>query len=191
MQESAHVGARPDSRPPQSKRPCIPQPFPHRKRAPRPRGDVAPHSLRLLNHKIDGRRTGRTALHWPKSSHTQFIDGHHIQHWADGGETCLDNLVQLCRRHHRLVHEGGFGCERNSEGTLVFTDPRGNIPADYFELPYIEKNANPVAWLDSQTPGLNIDADTCKPKTVAGERMDWNLAVGHLFTEREPERPQP
>ncbi len=73
----------------------------------------------------------------------------------------------------------------------MFTDPRGNILADYFELPYIEKNANPVAWLDSQTPALNIDADTCIPETVAGERMDWNLAVGHLFTEREPEQPQP
>ena len=31
----------------------------------------------------------------------------HRVHWADGGETRLDNLVLLCRRHHRAVHEGG------------------------------------------------------------------------------------
>ena len=27
-----------------------------------------------------------------------LIDGHHVRHWADGGETRLDNLVLLCRR---------------------------------------------------------------------------------------------
>jgi len=127
---------------------------------------------------------------FPGCTHTQFIDGHHIQHRADGGETSLDNLVQLCRRHHRLVHEGGFGCERSSNGTLVFKDPRGNVLADYAELPFIEHNDNPVAWLGSQNPNLNIDANTCIPETVAGERMDWNLAVGHLFTAAEPEQPR-
>jgi hypothetical protein len=35
-------------------------------------------------------------------------DAHHIQHWADDGTTELRNLVLLCRRHHRLVHEGGW-----------------------------------------------------------------------------------
>lgn len=32
-------------------------------------------------------------------------DGHHITHWADGGETSLDNMVMLCRHHHTVVHE--------------------------------------------------------------------------------------
>jgi Domain of unknown function (DUF222)/HNH endonuclease len=36
----------------------------------------------------------------------RYIDGHHVKHWADGGETKLSNLVLLCRFHHRLVHEG-------------------------------------------------------------------------------------
>ena len=35
-------------------------------------------------------------------------DAHHIRHWAHGGATALDNLVLLCRRHHRAVHEEGF-----------------------------------------------------------------------------------
>lgn len=34
-----------------------------------------------------------------------WCDAHHIIHWADGGDTCLDNVVLLCRRHHRLIHE--------------------------------------------------------------------------------------
>ncbi len=33
-------------------------------------------------------------------------DAHHIEHWADGGITALINLILLCRRHHRLLHEG-------------------------------------------------------------------------------------
>ncbi len=37
----------------------------------------------------------------------QIVDGHHVEHWSEGGETSLDNLVSLCRRHHRFVHEGG------------------------------------------------------------------------------------
>ncbi len=30
---------------------------------------------------------------------------HHIQHWADGGPTSLDNLALLCGHHHRLIHD--------------------------------------------------------------------------------------
>ncbi|MGI9205975.1 MAG: DUF222 domain-containing protein, partial [Woeseiaceae bacterium] len=34
---------------------------------------------------------------FPGCTHTCFIDGHHIRHWANGGETSVDNLVLLCR----------------------------------------------------------------------------------------------
>jgi hypothetical protein len=37
-----------------------------------------------------------------------WTDGHHIIHWADGGPTELENLVSLCRPHHRRVHEQGW-----------------------------------------------------------------------------------
>ena len=127
---------------------------------------------------------------FPGCTHTQFIDGHHLQHWADGGETSLANLVQLCRRHHRLVHEGGFGCERLSNGKLVFRGRQGNILADYSRLPPIDNDQHPVAWLDVQMPNLNIDANTCVSETTAGERMDWHLAVGHIFAEDNPKQPR-
>ncbi|MEQ1910689.1 MAG: DUF222 domain-containing protein [Vicinamibacterales bacterium] len=52
-------------------------------------------------------------------------DAHHITHWADGGATSLDNLALLCRRHHRAVHEGGFGITQYPDGTLVFHRPDG------------------------------------------------------------------
>ncbi len=49
---------------------------------------------------------------FPGCTHERFLHGHHIQHWARGGATELDNLVQLCSYHHRLVHEGGFSIDR-------------------------------------------------------------------------------
>jgi hypothetical protein len=35
-----------------------------------------------------------------------WCDAHHRAHWADGGETSLENCELRCRRHHRAVHEG-------------------------------------------------------------------------------------
>ncbi len=37
-----------------------------------------------------------------------WCDAHHVDHWEHGGHTCLDNGVLLCRRHHTLIHHGGW-----------------------------------------------------------------------------------
>jgi hypothetical protein len=60
----------------------------------------------------------------------RFAEGHHVVHWAKGGETKLTNLVLLCRHHHRLVHEGGWKVEWWGEGRPVFFDPRGGTHFD-------------------------------------------------------------
>ena len=56
---------------------------------------------------------------------SKHCDAHHIVHWADGGETKLSNLVLLCRRHHRLLYEGGFSVKMNNERAVQFLDRRG------------------------------------------------------------------
>lgn len=33
-----------------------------------------------------------------------WTEGHHVQHWSQGGPTSLDNLVLLCSKHHHQVH---------------------------------------------------------------------------------------
>jgi hypothetical protein len=67
---------------------------------------------------------------FPGCSHTRYVDAHHIRHWADGGETALDNLILLCRGHHRLLHEGGFSVRGHPGGDLTFQRPdRGPIAA--------------------------------------------------------------
>ncbi len=65
---------------------------------------------------------------------SQHCDAHHIVHWADGGETKLSNLVLLCRRHHRLLHEGGFSVKMNDERAVHFLDKRGR-PLEHSPAP--------------------------------------------------------
>jgi len=62
---------------------------------------------------------------FPGCSHTRFVDAHHIQHWSAGGETSLDNLLLLCTRHHRLVHEGGFSVAKDYLDRWYFRRPDG------------------------------------------------------------------
>lgn len=57
----------------------------------------------------------------------RFTDAHHVKHWADGGETSLDNLLLLCSHHHRLVHEEGWKLEWWGRKQPAFIDPRGQV----------------------------------------------------------------
>ncbi len=79
---------------------------------------VPKHLFRLLKHHDRHCRA-------PGCTRTLGLHGHHIIHWADGGPTDLDNLVLLCNRHHRLVHEEHWQiCGRPSQArTLQFRPP--------------------------------------------------------------------
>jgi hypothetical protein len=54
-------------------------------------------------------------------------DAHHIVHWGEGGPTCLDNLVLLCRHHHRLLHEGGYTVHVGDGRAFTFVNARGRV----------------------------------------------------------------
>jgi hypothetical protein len=78
----------------------------------------------------------RRALHardkcctYPGCSHDKWLDGHHIEHWADGGETSLENTLLLCSKHHRLLHEGGFAIKKNYRGERYFETSQGHVVA--------------------------------------------------------------
>ena len=45
-------------------------------------------------------------------------DCHHVEHWADGGPTTLDNLALLCH-HHILLHEGGYKLKQHNNHWTV------------------------------------------------------------------------
>jgi hypothetical protein len=75
----------------------------------------------------------------------RFTDAHHIVHWADGGETGLHNLILLCARHHRGVHEGGYRVCTDRDGVAVFFGPNGRAIAEAPPMP--ELTEDPMAAL--------------------------------------------
>jgi hypothetical protein len=62
---------------------------------------------------------------FPGCSNSRFLHCHHVEHWAHGGETSLDNLLLLCTKHHTLVHEGGFAIRRDFLDNWAFFRPDG------------------------------------------------------------------
>jgi Domain of unknown function (DUF222)/HNH endonuclease len=56
----------------------------------------------------------------------KWCDAHHIWHWVSGGPTDIANLVLLCRRHHVMVHEGGWKLARGPDGRIVAHRPDGS-----------------------------------------------------------------
>jgi len=61
-----------------------------------------------------------------------WTDVHHLKHWADGGKHVMDNMILLCRRHHRMVHEEGWLLVITAEGNIVALMPDrfvfGSVP---------------------------------------------------------------
>jgi hypothetical protein len=113
-------------------------------------------------------RSRDAGCRFPGCTHSRFLHAHHIEHWAKGGRTDLDNLVQLCSFHHRLVHEGGYAVERAGPRSLRFTRPDGQIIPD--SCPSVRMRA----------PHLPVERNACRARS-AGEPLDYRMAVDGLI----------
>ncbi|MBV9798139.1 MAG: DUF222 domain-containing protein [Solirubrobacterales bacterium] len=124
-------------------------------------------------------RSRDSGCRFPGCTHSRFLHAHHIHHWAKGGETKLDNLVQLCSYHHRLVHEGGFTVERPGSGGLRFRRPDGRVIAP-------AGGSRPATGSgcaeQNRALGLHIDGNTCTPVSAGGP-LDYSIAVGYLLAK--------
>jgi len=139
---------------------------------------IPPAIRRALERRDSGCRfPGCTARHYVDAQSLPRFIGYHIHHWADGGETKLDNLLLLCRHHHRLVHEGGYGLAMPVGGEPVFTAPNGRlIPGG----PDTRFRGNVFALTTgNRRERVEIGARTGVPYWC-GERMDDGMAVEGL-----------
>jgi len=62
---------------------------------------------------------------FPGCCNQRFVAIHHIEHWANGGETAVNQLMLLCSKHHTLIHEGGFRIEKDFQDHWTFFRPDG------------------------------------------------------------------
>jgi hypothetical protein len=104
---------------------------------------------------------------FPGCGRRHYLDAHHIHHWADGGDTSLENLTMLCTRHHRLLHEGAFAIRRNADGTIRFERSDGRvIPAGgYRREDYVDDFVDDLGVVglgDIAEPS----AEVCEPRCV-------------------------
>ena len=132
---------------------------------------IPPALRRALHHRDRGCRFPACGV--------RVGQGHHIRHWANGGPTTLSNLALLCRRHHRAVHEEGYGVERLPDGELRFRRPDGRIVPEVPRPP--EVPADPVAALRArhEANGFVLHARTAMPGWL-GEPLDVGYAIDVL-----------
>ncbi|HVT18815.1 MAG TPA: HNH endonuclease signature motif containing protein, partial [Thermoanaerobaculia bacterium] len=118
----------------------------------------------------------------------KLCDAHHVEHWADGGETSLTNMLLLCRRHHRAVHEEGFTLELAPDGAARFYRPDGQPLAQAPTLPVVA--GEPVAGLVSRlaSRGVAVAARETLPSWWGGP-VDYGWEIEWLTSRRD--RPSP
>jgi 5-methylcytosine-specific restriction endonuclease McrA len=139
---------------------------------------VIPSSLRrALEHRDHGCRFPGCGVRHGQS--------HHIRHWARGGPTTLPNLVTLCRRHHRAVHEEGYQVTREADETLRFYEPDGTPLLEVPPLALLDSNPVDAIRIVNDQEGVRIG-----PKTGLsewrGERFDTGWAIDVLHPRANP-----
>jgi hypothetical protein len=138
---------------------------------------------------------------FPGCCESRYVEGHHIKHWADGGDTKLDNLVTLCRYHHRELHRGAFflSVKPSNMGKAVHFRERlcFSTVDRYFDSPFSRSKdfviaANPAKFTCAccdfsefekrlaDDVSETITAQTAVTKWT-GERMDLSMAVDGLL----------
>jgi hypothetical protein len=139
--------------------------------------------ISLLNSALQHRDRG---CRFPGGG-VRFGHGHHIQHWAHGGPTTLSNLATLCRRHHRAVHEDGFGLVRRPDGELQFSRPDGR-PLPVTPAPVASHDPEGSIRAQNSVQGLRIHPRTAIP-TWPGDRLDVGYAIDVLRPKRQSPPP--
>ena len=116
----------------------------------------------------------------------RFTDAHHIVHWADGGKTVMANMVLLCRRHHRRVHEDGYSVYSDVRGQIVFFTPKGTAFAGVPSMPELpqlpEHPPDPFEELvrRNRERGITPDWRSGMPKWRRDHDIPWKIEYAAL-----------
>jgi hypothetical protein len=135
---------------------------------------------RAISIALDTRDQG---CRFPSCHQRRHTDAHHIVHWADGGETSLDNLITLCRHHHTTLHNREYEIEKTDD-QVVFRDRLGREirRALYPQFPDCPDPQQAMAQAEARHRqlGLNITAHTAVTRWH-GERWDLSEVIRELY----------
>jgi hypothetical protein len=104
---------------------------------------------------------------------------HHAEHWANGGETVLENLTSTCKFHHHLVHEGGGRVEALPDGGFRYFWPNGTEAVAVPPRERIEVSEDWRSVARFVVKGVEIGPETGRP-TWMGERADYDFMADVL-----------
>ncbi len=137
-----------------------------------------PRRVRRMLHARD------QGCRFPGCSQRTFVDAHHIHHRARGGSNELENLVELCWFHHRLVHEGGWKLRLDSTENVVVTNPAGNV------IPSLVALRGAVGGIEprNRAAGIAIDSTTVTPRWY-GDPLDLDHITTALWCADQRDRP--
>lgn len=129
---------------------------------------------------------------FPGCCETHYVEGHHIIHWANGGETKMENLVTLCRYHHQELHKGAFfltlsppklftkepSIAQAFADRLVFTSGADGYVIPRNPVNFTSSDYDFSVLQDSLPEEINADTAVCH---WTGERMDYGMGIDGLL----------
>jgi len=133
-----------------------------------------------IRRALDARDQG---CRFPGCNFKRYVDGHHVKHWAQGGETKLSNLVTLCHFHHRQVHEGQVVVQMLNDGAFRFIRSDG----ESLESPAPRSTKWAALIASHEMHGIRVTALTAITAWT-GEALDHELAVNWLLQNAERQK---
>ncbi len=97
----------------------------------------------------------------PGCPHHVWLQVHHVKPYSWGGATLEENLVCLCTRCHKHVHEGYLKVELSTDGELVFYDKNG------YRLDR-ERNLDLAWWIDMKLGWTGDEGNTYFSRAMEG-----------------------
>jgi hypothetical protein len=123
---------------------------------------------------------------WPGCVATR-VDAHHRHHRAERGHDDIENLVPLCRYHHRQTHLRHITITLDERGQPIFTRPDGTVlqpvaPTD--DLPHVDA-AHAPAELFARFVATGADPlEPARYPRWTGDPLDLRLAIDAAIAAR-------
>lgn len=138
---------------------------------------------RALRRRLEERDRG--ACRFPGCGARHRLHAHHIVFWEHGGSTDLSNLILLCHKHHRAVHDRGWTLTGTGDDP-VFTRPDcQTVPAG---SPSMSGSSSELLAMHREQ-GLHIEPDGAGSWWL-GEQIDWAMIdVGFTHVAAQPPSP--